>query len=143
VKAKAKVTYRRKNLHNPFVETRRKMPKVSRKEGDVMTCNLPLTQSAFLLFIIQTCNVWFPILKTRHPIYIQGASKEVLDNFSIERVIVFQKCFQGRFTEDSPRFIFCCSDWVEYREAIFALFAPVAPAIEAWLNLVSHDVEEL
>jgi hypothetical protein len=98
---------------------------------------------SFFAFTIQCCNVWLPALTDRHPISIQGANEEVLNNFSIDQMIAPQKCFQVTDPEDSPKFILCYSEWEENQESILPFFNPEFPSIVAWLHPVGHEVKHI
>jgi hypothetical protein len=107
VMEKAKVHYIQKKLLNPFGNKNLKMPQVSSNNfAIVSTFQVDASNSYFFVaFNFQTSNVWFPALRI-HPISIHGAPAEILENFTIQQMIVLQKCFQVQVPEDSPGFIF-------------------------------------
>jgi hypothetical protein len=107
VMEKEKVHYSEKKLLNPFGNKNLKMPQVSNNMFSIAsTFQVAASNSYFFVaFKFQTSNVWFPSLRM-HPISIHGAPAEILENFSIQKMSVLQKCFQVQVPEDSPGFIF-------------------------------------
>jgi hypothetical protein len=120
VMEKVKVHYSQKKLLKPFGNKKLKMPQVSSNNfASVTTFQVAASNSYFFVaFKFQTSNVWFPALQI-HPISIHGAPAEILENFSIQQMIVLQKCFQVQVPEDSPGFIFAAASGRKIENLLF------------------------
>ena len=117
MKLKLKLEYSKKKVKNPFGDKRRKLP--------------------------AWANIWFPILKHKHPISFQGADDGIIDAIYLEQVIVLEKCFQLQEPNTSPGYLFCVSEWDAHEDEILSLFDPEAPQIAAWLHPVGHVLEPM
>jgi hypothetical protein len=117
VKLKCKLAYSQKKLNNPFGDELRKLP---------------------VLY-----NIWFLCCSEKHPISLEGADLGIIEAFTLEQVIVLQKCFQVTEPNTCPGYLSGVSEWDEHEQDIVSLFDPAHPTIVACLHPVGHELESM
>jgi hypothetical protein len=118
VKLKCKLAYSQKKLNNPFGGELRK--------------------------VLVLSNMWFLCCSEKHPISLEGADLGIIEAFSLEQVIVLQKCFQVTEPKTSPGYLLGVSEWDEHEQDIVSLFDPAPPTIVAYrLHPVGHELESM
>jgi hypothetical protein len=112
-----KLAYSQKKLKNPFGDELRRLPVLS--------------------------NIWILCCSEKHPISLEGADLGIIEAFTLEQVIVLQKCFQVTEPKTCPGYLLGVSEWDEHEKDIVYLFDPAPPTIAAWLYPVGHELESI
>jgi hypothetical protein len=125
---------------------------VRNQEPDVkLKCKLACSQKKVkntfgdeLRKLLVLSNIWLLCCIKKHPISLEDADLRIIEAFTLEQVILLQKCFQVTEPKTCPGYLLGVSEWDKHEQYIVSLFDPAPPpTIAEWLQPVGHELESL